>query len=138
MRSLFIIVVLVLQAAAAVNSVVHGTRLMQYVKKTRYLRTEQDLDRFKTVVARQMYAAVVQMGLLILPLVFYLVGVFTGILYPTDLPMIIVPAALILVLGYVFKKVEVAARNIPALNLRIEKQRDLIAATWKKKALPDW
>ena len=138
MRSLFIAIVLILPAAAAVNSVVHGVLLRKYVRRTRYLRTEQDIVRLQKVVAQQMYAAVVQVGLLILPLVLYLVGVFTGNLYPTDLPLIIVPAGLILVLSYFFKKVEIETRKIPALNPRIEKRRDEIAATWKKKALPDW
>ena len=138
MRTFFIAGVLLLPAAAAVNSVVHGTLLMKYAKQTLYFRTGRDILRLKEVVARQMYAAVLQMVLLILPLILYLVGLFTGALYPTDLPLIIVPAGLILVFGYFFKKVEIAVRNIPALNQNIEQQRDEIVRTWKKKPPPDW
>ena len=138
MRGIFIVIVLLLPTAAAVNSVVHGVLLTKYVQRTRYLRTEQDILRLQKIVAQQMYAAVAQVGLLILPLVLYLVGIFTGNLYPSDLPLIIVPAGMILVLSFVFKKVEIKARGIPALNPRIEKRRNEIAATWKKRALPDW
>ena len=138
MRTFFIFIVLVLPAAAAVNSIVHGTLLRKYAQQTPYFRTEQDISRFQKVVARQMYAAVAQMGLLMFPLAFYLLGVVTGNLTPRDLPLVIVPAFVILVLGYLFKKVEVAVRNIPATNKEIERKRDAVVTTWKKRALPDW
>lgn len=138
MRAFFIVIVLLLPAAAIANSLIHGMMLMKYTKQTPYLRTGRDILQFKGVVARQMYAAMIQMVLLILPLVLFLVGLLAGALTPSDIPLVIVPAGLIVVLSYFFKKAEIAARNIPTLNPEIEKQRDEIAMTWKKRALPDW
>ena len=138
MRTVLVIIILLLPAAAIVNTVVHGLRLVRFRHSLSRFENGPDMALFRPVVRRQMVAAVVQVGLLTAPLLIFLGGVATGALSPRDLPLVVVPAVLIVALGYVFKKVENEVRSIPAATDELARERDEVVATWTRKALPDW
>jgi hypothetical protein len=97
-----------------------------------------DIERMKAVVARQMYAALVQIVLLAAAPIAYVVGLARGELRPTDALYIIVPAAAVIVLSLGSKRVEARARALAAADEELARQRDRIVHTWMKKPFPDW
>ena len=137
-RHVFIALILLLPALGAVNSIFHARLLQNYVQQTRRIRDLDGLARFQKMVARQMYAALVQLGLLTTPMVLYAVGILTDKVRIGDIAFVIVPGIFLLFLGYLFKKVETAACRIPALGEDLDEQRLAIIRTWKTRPLPNW
>ncbi len=137
-RTVLIGAMILLPAAGVVNGIVHGRLLRQFVRDTPAFRTYQDIVDFEHMVARQMYAALMQILLLALPGLLFAVGLFRKILGPGDFIYILVPAAAIFVMGKAFKGLEVRAQAIPAEDPILEERRQHIIETWIKKPLPDW
>ena len=129
---------LVLPALAVVNAVWFGTELKNFVATTPRLESSHDLERFKAVVAHQMYAALLQIGFLATPPTVFFVGIFRGVLSPSDILYIIGPSAVILVVAAVYRGQEKRAKSIPTADAEIASQRDAIVHTWLRKPLPDW
>jgi hypothetical protein len=137
-RTVLIGVIVLLPAAGVVNALVHGRLLSQFVRDTPAFRTYQDIVEFERVVARQMYAALMQILLLSVPGLLFVFGLFRKILGPGDLVYILVPSGIILVLGIAFKGIEKRAQAIPAEDPILEERRQHIITTWIKKPFPDW
>jgi hypothetical protein len=137
-RSLYLVGILGLPALAVLNALWFGTELKNFLSSTPSLESSRDLERFKAVVAHQMVAALVQIVLLATPPVLFFVGVFRGVVRPSDILYIIGPSAVILVVASVYRGHERRARAIPTTDPELEKQRDAIVRTWLRKPLPDW
>ena len=138
MRQTLIWIMLGFPAAAALSSFWFGSELQRFADEVKTFSSTADLERFKAVVARQMYAALAQVLLLGLPFVAYLVGLSNGALGVGDVSYVISPSMVILVLGLRYRKVEGAVRKTPAATPQLEDARDAIVRTWLKKPLPDW
>ena len=129
---------LALPALAVVNAFWFGTELKNFVSSTPRLESSHDIERFKTVVAHQMYAALVQFVLLAAPPIVFFVGVFRSVLSPSDILYIIGPSAVILIVAAIYRSEEKRAKSIPTADPELERQRDAIIHTWLRKPLPDW
>jgi hypothetical protein len=127
-----------LPTAGVVNAVIHGRLLGQFVRETPAFRTYQDIVNFEVMVARQMYAALMQILLLVLPGLLFAVGLLRKILGPADFVYILAPSVVIFVLGKIFKNLEARAQSIPAEDPVLEERRQHIIETWIKKPFPDW
>jgi len=138
MRTAFIALMVLLPGAAIVNAYYCGTLLQAFLRNVSGLASSADLERFKRVVARQMYAALVQLALLAVPPILYAVGLVIGVLVPGDIVYILVPSAVVIVVAQLFKPLETRVKAIPAANGELARQRDEIVHTWMKKPLPDW
>jgi hypothetical protein len=138
MRSTYILLMLGLPALAILNAVWWGSELQSFTKKVRSFESTAHIEQFKTVVAHQMYAALVQIVLLATPPIVFFVGLARRVLTPTDVLFIILPSALVIVVAAVYKKVETQARSIPASDDELRRQRDAIISTWIKKPFPNW
>ncbi len=138
MRSTYIFLVLLFPALALVNAWWFGRELKAFVDSTPVISSTNDIERMKTVVGRQMYAALVQVVLLTAGPAIYFVGMFRGALGPADVMFIILPSAAVIVLASVYKRVETKAKGIPVPDEELRRQRDTIVHTWLKKPLPDW
>jgi hypothetical protein len=137
-RTVLIAAIVLLPAAGAVNAVIHGRLLSQFVRDTPAIRTYQDLLDFERMVARQMYAALMQILLLALPGLLFAVGLIRKILGPGDFLYILAPAGIIMVMGIAFKGIEKRAQAIPAEDPVLEERRQHIIKTWISKPFPDW
>jgi len=137
-RSLYLLAMLGLPALAVVNAFRFGTELKNFVDSTQRLESSHDIERFKTVVAHQMYAALLQIVLLAAPLVIFGVGVVRGVLNPPDILYIIGPSAVILIVAAMYRGHEKRAKSILTADPELERQRDAIVHTWLRKPLPDW
>jgi hypothetical protein len=137
-RTVLIGAMILLPAAGVVNAIVHGRLLRQFVRDTPAFRTYQDIVDFEHMVARQMYAALMQILLLALPGLLFAVGLLRKILGPVDFIYILVPSMVIFMMGKIFKGLEVRAQSIPAEDPVLEERRQHIVETWIKKPFPDW
>lgn len=124
--------------AAVVNALYFGMELKRFTASTPMLASTHDLERFKVVVAHQMYAALGQIALLATPTFIYFVGVFTGVMAPSDLLYVLVPSAVILLLAAHYRGWEKQAKNLKTADPELTAQRDAIVSTWMKKPLPNW
>ena len=85
-----------------------------------------------------MYAALAQIVILGLPPILYFVGIAKGSLRLGDVVYLLVPSALIFVVGQLFRKLETKVKNLPVADDELRRQRDAVVLTWVKKPLPDW
>ncbi len=127
-----------LPALAVVNAFWFGTELKNFLSSTPRLESSHDLERFKTVVAHQMYAALIQIVLLATPPIVFFFGIFRGVLNPSDLLYIIGPSAVILIVAAMYRGHEKRAKSIPTADPGLEQQRDAIIHTWMRRPWPDW
>ena len=137
-RSGYITLMLLLPVVAVVNAIVHGSQLKAFLERTPGFATYQDIVEFEKVVARQMYAALVQIGLLVAPGVVFVVGLIRGVLSPGDILYVVVPSFVILALGVAFKTIENKVRSIPVGDAILEERREHIVKVWMTKPFPDW
>jgi hypothetical protein len=138
MRSTYTFLMLFFPALALINSWWFGRELKGFVDATPAIQSSADLERMKAVVKRQMIAALGQILLLTAGPGIYAVGLYRHVLAPADVVYIIVPSALVLAAGVALKRVEVAARSLPAADDELRRQRDAIVGTWLHKPFPDW
>ncbi len=134
----YIALMLLLPAFAAVNSIIHGAHLRAFLDRIPALATYQDVVEFERVVARQMYAALLQIVLLVAPGVVYVVGLLRGVLGFEDVFFVMLPSFVILGLGIAFKRLENQAKSIPVKDRVLSERRDHIVKVWNAKPFPDW
>ena len=137
-RTVFLSLIVVLPILGAISAVYHGRALQRYVSKTKRIDDMAGLARFQQVVAQQMRAALIQLALLTTPLALYFIGILTDRLWLGDIAFVVIPAVVLLAIGYLFKKVEAQACRVPAVNEDLDEQRMAVIKRWKTSALPDW
>ena len=138
MRSILIVLMLLSPALALLNSWWFGRELARFVEATPTIASTADVERMKTVVARQMYAALVQILLLAVSPVVFAVGLLRHVLHPGDVLFIVLPSAAVIVLSLASKRIEAAARSLDTPDDELRHQRDAIVHTWLHKPFPDW
>jgi hypothetical protein len=137
-RTGYIALILLLPAIATLNAIIYGSQLNQFLERTSAFTTYQDIVEFEKIVARQMYAALVQIGLLVAPGVIFVVGLVRGVLTVNDILFVGLPSVWILALGVAFKKVENKVRSIPVSDPILAERRDHIIRIWMTKPFPHW
>lgn len=138
MRSTYTFLMLLFPALAIVNAWWFGRELRAFVAATPSIASTADIERMKSVVGRQMIAALIQIPLLAAGPILYAVGLLRHVLRPGDVVFVIVPSAAVLAIGLASKRIEAVARALPAIDDELRRQRDAIVHTWLKKPLPDW
>jgi fatty acid desaturase len=132
------LIILLCPVIAIVNAVWFGSELQRFTRRVSTFSSTSDIESFKAVVSRQMYAALAQIVLLAVPPILFFVGLLKGFLDPSDVIAIILPMAVVILVGWLYKQVENQARTIPAADDELTRQRDAIIETWLKKPFPDW
>ena len=139
MRNELLLIILLLPAIGAVNAIWLGGELRRFLQEVPMLRSSADLERFERVVARQMYGALAQIIFIGGPFLLFWFGVYRGDLVVRDIALfVLLPAAIIVVIGLAYRQVERRGKMIPAASPELEQQRDAIVRTWMQKPLPDW
>ncbi len=137
-RDLLLVGLLALPAAAVLNAAYFGVELRRFLRDTPRITGTHELERLKAVVARQMYAALAQIVLLAAPPILFGIGLVQGLLDPSEVLVVVVPAAAALLAGAAFKRTEAQVRSLPAADEHLAAQRDAIVRTWLRKPVPDW
>ncbi len=112
--------------------------LKSFMDETPRIDTNADLEKFKDVVRKQMYAALLQIVLMGLPILIFLYGAVTGLMRFGDILYVIFPDAVVIIVGKALRKIEKKAQSLPVSSPELEKARDKIVYCWEKKPLPDW
>lgn len=120
-----------------VNSLWFGSELRRYLATSPSIATWQDMERFKRIVSGQMYAALAQIGFLIIPYPAYAAGLYFKVLEPAAVVYILVPSGILIVVGVVFKRIEDRAKHLPVTS-EFATEYDHVITTWMKKPFPDW
>jgi hypothetical protein len=137
-RSTILMLLVVMPAASVLSAVYFMSALKRFMGETPSIDTAADLETFKSLVRKQMYAALVQIALLGLPILLFLMGMLTRTLWRGDFLYVLIPNLVVIVVGRVLRAVERKAQMLPVSDPQLEKARDEIVHTWEKKALPDW
>ena len=138
MREELLYVIIGLLVLGVVNLLWGGLELRRFQREVRTISSTHELERFRRLAAHQMYAALAQIGLLGLPILVFLFGLIRGDLHPTDVGYLIFPSLIVLVLAFLFKKIESEVQRTDAADELLSEQRDAVVRTWLKRALPDW
>jgi hypothetical protein len=137
-RTPYIATLLLLPAVAVVNSFLHRRQLASFLRQTPAIATYQDIVAFEKTVARQMYAALLQIALLVAPWIVFGYGFVQDVLTVDDLGLVIAPSFVVLALGLNYKRLENRARSIRAEDPTLGDRRDHIVEVWMRKPFPDW
>jgi len=137
-RTILISAILLCFAAASLNALWFGLQLRRFAKRTTILASTTDLEAFKRIVANQMHAALVQIGLLVTPAILFATGLVLQQFEVDDILFLVVPSAVIVVLALAFRTWELRLRSIRVVGPELAAHRDAIVETWRRKALPNW
>ncbi|MFN7974065.1 MAG: hypothetical protein U0166_17250 [Acidobacteriota bacterium] len=130
-------VILALIGAAIGNHLWAMLALIAFKRDVPCLTTERDLDHFRAAVARQMYAALLQIALLGGCPVLTIAGVGLRWIEPIHVVLLLPAWGVVLVMGLAGRRIEQTVRAIPvAEELRAE--RDAVVHTWRRRPIPDW
>ncbi len=124
-----------LLAVALVNSFISAAGVKKFLSLHPLISSSPDLESFKEMVRKQMYQALVQIGLLGIA---NIVGIYGILTRRINLLLIIALDAVLIILSKSFKKFEEQARTLKVTDAALESQYDSICSTWVKKALPDF
>ena len=107
-----------------------------FLAGTSSIRDSRDLERFKSLARRNMYAALLQLPI-------WLVALVAGVVIMWRYGLVGC-AGIIAVnsVGFRFaarlKKLDVQSRSLPAASPELQQQHAQIGHTWLKRALPDF
>lgn len=131
-----LIVSAALPALGLLISAWNGRQMKQFLAEVSMLEDHHDLERFKDEAGRNMYFALVIMGLIGIAAVPVIAGfIFYGQIFLT---VTLGVGATYSLSGYCLTKLEKKIQKIPTANEALERERDRIVTIWLKKALPDW
>lgn len=137
-RTPYIVSLLLPPALAIANSFIHKRQLVSFLRHTPAIMTYQEIVAFEKTVARQMYAALLQIALLVAPWIVFGYGYLQDVLTVDDLGLVVAPSFVVLALGLNFKRLENRARSIRAEDPMLAERRDHIVEVWMRKPFPDW
>ena len=125
-------------ALAIANVMIQGRGLKHFLDTTPALASSLDLENFKKVAGRQMWAALAQAGLLLIAPACFAWGLMINSLTPADFVWILLPIVVVILVARSFRSLELRAWSIPTADRYLATERDRIVKVWKTKPLPDW
>jgi len=138
MRTLLLTALLASPALAIFNVVIQGRGLKQFLDTTPKLASSLDLENYKKVAGRQMWAALAQAGLLLIAPACFFWGLMIHSLTPADFIWILLPSVVVILVARSFRSLEVRAWTIPTANESLTNERDRVVRVWRTKPIPDW
>jgi hypothetical protein len=140
MHDILVGVIAGLQIVGMLSGLVFGWQLQRFLSTTPSIDSWQAMERFKRVVAMQMYAALIQIGVLGLPGVLFVLGIMAGELrFLWDVLYLVVPAAGVVGVGFALKQIESRVRALPVSgDPEMQANFKHVVNTWINKPFPDW
>jgi len=124
---------------AVANAIVFGLELRALLERVPVVRSSTDLEDFKAVVARQMYATLGQIVLGLGPFGVWAWGRFgLGLLSGSDLLFATVPAMLLGLPGLWNQGIEARAKQMPCDDPVLQAELDRVVRVWMRRPFPDW
>ncbi len=138
MRGTLITAILATQGLALVNAAWQGRDLKVFLAETPSLASTNDLERYKAVAARQMWAALMQGALLLVAPACFVWGIISKNLSGGDFVWILLPSVVVILVARSYRSLEQAMWTLPAADPQLEAVRDDVVKTWRTKPIPDW
>lgn len=138
MRTIYLAVILAFPVVAVLNALYFGSELKRFADRTPLLETPLEMTKYRRLIARQMYAALLQLLLLAVPPIVFFHGLIHKILTVPDILFVVVPSAVIIVIAQLNRRHEARVRTLPAATEQMTEERDAVVRTWVRKPLPDW
>lgn len=138
-REVLLVAMVSLPLLAVANAIVFGLELRAFLRRVPSVRGSSDLEDFKAVVARQMYAALGQIALGLAPFGLWAWGRFgAGLLSVSDLLFATIPAMLLGVPGLWNARIEGIAKRMPCSDPLLRAEIERVIRVWMRKPFPDW
>ncbi len=137
MRQTFIAAILMLLAGGAINAFWCVWLMKAFLREAPAIRSHADLVKLKRLVGFQMYGALLQTFLLVVPFGLFFLGVYVGALATTDVRYAIVASVVALVAGLYVKSVEGEIRGMPVSDEFRHEFAEIIDV-WMNKMFPTW
>ena len=140
MRELLIVSMLVSGGAVLALMLGLHAQLRRFQKRFPELRTSDDLQAFKALASAQMYASLVGLILVWVPLLIWIFGkfVFGRVGWIDLLLYVVIPFVVQLVTSGFLVGTARAIRATPARDMTLETERDRIVDVWLHRSLPNW
>ena len=122
-------------ALALVNMLAGTAGLRAFLSHTRSIASTIDLEAFKRLVRRQMFQALLQMGLLGAGLV---LGIYALVKEEAGLLLILALNGIIFASGQIGKGFEERARSLKVADPLLENRYKAVCHTWVHKPFPDF
>lgn len=130
--------VTVLFILALANLVWGRISLKKFMEVHKRISTVMELTRFKRMVRKQMFQALLQMVLLGAMGTLSFVGILIGSIDTIQFLVVLAMNGIIIYTGNQGKSIENRARDLPVDDLELRTQYGNICRTWRLKALPDF
>jgi hypothetical protein len=137
-RTIYLAVILGFPVLAVLNALYFGSELRRFADRTPRLETPLEMTKYRRLVGRQMYAALLQLLLLAIPPIVFFYGLIHKILTVPDILFVVVPSAILIVIAQLNRRHEARIRTLPTATEQFAEERDAIVRTWVRKPLPDW
>jgi len=138
MRDVLIVLLVIGPALAIANLLYASKSLRGFLKGTTQVDTTQALQAFRSLAKRQMYAALLQILYLLMPIPVYGFISMTHLVDPALAMTLLLPLYVLVIGLSVFNsRLERAAQSLPtAPEFTDEYVRTILV--WTKKAFPNW
>lgn len=114
------------------------SELRSFLNETPAIRTSMDIERFKTIVARQMYVALVQVVVFGTPGLLMGYAIFTNQISVLEFLYMMSVFSVGVVQGLWGRKIEKQVQTLPVPDPKLKEERDQIVYVWKHKPFPTW
>lgn len=136
-RELLLGIIVGMPVLGILNSLWFGSRLVQYLRQQPRIASFPDMEAFKRLGAAQMYAALAQILVLILPGIAFAAGFVLKVLSPSDLLYVLVPSAVVMLAGIYYKRIERRAQTLE-VNEEFRDEYGRVVYAWLHKPFPTW
>lgn len=137
MRQTFIAAILMLLAGGAINAFWCVWLMKAFLRDIPAIDSHGNLVRLKRLVGFQMYGALLQTFLLVVPFGLFFLGVYLNALSTSDVRYAIVASAVSLLAGLYVKSVEAEVKGMSVAEEFRHEYAEIIDV-WMNKVFPTW
>ena len=138
MRELLILLIVAPPLLSIIVGLFFGWQLQRYYDDVREIRSDEQLDRLQRHATVQMYAALLQVPMILVPIGAYMFGVYAGHMSGADVLYPVITSLAMIVVGKLMGLIEKKVQTMPVLNPDLLARRDRIVYVWMTSALPKW
>ncbi|MCC6488845.1 MAG: hypothetical protein IT364_15205 [Candidatus Hydrogenedentes bacterium] len=136
-RELLLSIIVGMPVLGIVNSLWFGSSLVRYLRQQPRIASFHDMEQFKRIVAAQMYGALAQILVLVLPGIAFAAGFVLKVLGRVDLLFVLVPSAVVVLVGVYYKRIERSAQTLD-VSEEFREEYARVIYTWLHKPFPTW
>lgn len=132
------LVSIVCLAIALIVASMSAWELRRFLAETPSLASPDDMARFKRIVGRNMYQALLMLGVVAGGGIVVLVGLVLRWTTWTELFIVLGQAIVFSLLAMWLKSLESKVKSLRATQPELEAERDRIVKVWTSAMFPDW